>query len=356
MTSLLSVGACCVALLTVACGDDNNDGDRARDDESTGGASDDVGPEPALVRTDCALGTSALRLSQPKGADVWGGLVVAEFEVEGAKVRNFDIQVFDPALDAWVNSYVETGASGQRDDGSYFVAVRPAYNEANRDSELKLRLRPVQDGCPNAEWSESEGFVAGDPIASTSWSADIVPELVSGNIFLQRSAVPGGDSLPGLKVELKSASLQVEIGAKGEISETLTAELATEEGEPLDGCTVSLTYSGTYQLLMRNYGGLTLAISDQTLTSTEGTTCELPTVEELALSGEDFELPLTGFSQQVNIDYEQTLWTKPGVPVWTGGFAHVFDVLPAALSYVTDTETGVSSGYMSPQELTLVKQ
>jgi hypothetical protein len=352
MTSLLGLGACCFTLLALGCGDDKGDGDRAPDDNS-GGASDE--PAPALVRDDCASKTSELRLSQPEGANVWGGLVLAEFDVEGGKTRNFDIQVFDPSLQAWINSYADYNGIGQREDGTYFIAVRPTYNESNKNEELRLRIRPWQEGCPNGEWTESEPFVAGDPVASTSWTAEVPGTLLSGSIDVQRTSVPGGEVQPPVRVELASAKLRVELGKKGAISETVTAELRAEEGAPFDGCTLSLTFSGSYELLMRSYGGITLAISEQTLTSTEGTSCTLPSVEELALSDEAFDLPLSAFSQSVNIDYQPTLWADPAAPFWQSAFLHVFEVLPQYLGYTTDTETGVSSGYVSPQELTLLK-
>lgn len=355
MTSLLRLGACCFTLLAIGCGgsDDDDDDDRLRD-ENTGGASDS--PEPALTRDDCATKTSELRLSQPAGANVWGGLVVAEFEVEGAKTRDFAMQLYDPALQAWINTYADYNGIGQREDGTYFVAVRPTYNEANRNEELRLRIRPMQEGCPNGEWTESEPFVAGDPVASTSWNAEIPGTMFNGGIDVQRSQIMGEPMQQSMRVQLTSATLRVEFGKKGEVSETVTAELETEEGLPFDGCTLSLTFSGTYELLMRAYGGIMLVMSEQTLTSTEGSSCTLPSVEELALSGDMFDLPLSAFSQSVNVDYQPTLWAKPGAPVWQGGFGHVFEVLPQYLGYTTETELGVSSGYVSPQELMLLKE
>jgi hypothetical protein len=353
MTSLLRLGACGLTLLAIGCGGGDDDADERARDDNTGGASDS--PEPALTRDDCASKTSEIRLSQPDGANVWGGLVMAEFEVEGAKTRDFGIQIFDPSLQAWVNAYADYNGIGQREDGTYFLAVRPTYNDANKDEELRLRIRPAQDGCPNGEWTESEPFVAGNPVVSTSWNAEISGTMLNGGIDLVRTPI-SADPPQSMHVKVSSATLRVEFGKKNEVSETLTAELEAEEGMPFDGCTLSLTFSGTYDLLLRQYGSITLAVSEQKLTSSEGSSCTLPSVEELALSDEMFDLPLSAFSQQVNIDYQPTLWAEPGAPFWQSGFARIFDVLPQYLGYLTETERGTSSGYVSAQELTLLEE
>lgn len=345
------MAGCCLALASLGCSDDDTSSQPAAND---GGADSSELPVPALGPEDCATGTSKLELSQPAGADVWGGLVLVEFEVAGAKTRNFDIQIFDPALGAWLNSYVESSSSGQREDGSYFLAVRPSYSEANKNEELKLRVRPTQDGCPNAEWTESESFVAGDPVAGTSWSARIPSEFFNGSIDVTRSALPEG-SLGSVRVRLGDAKLDVELDGKGQLTQRLTAPLEVAPGEPFEGCTLSLTFGGAYELLLRSYGGLTLLVSPQELLSTEGTTCDFPSLDELAFSAEDFDVPLGAFSQFVNVDYQPTLYVEPGPPVWLNGFGHIFDVLPQYLSYATTEELGHAQGYVSAQELMLVR-
>jgi hypothetical protein len=354
MTFLLRTSVCCLALANVVgCGEDDDKPAVDADDNEGGAASIHI-PAPALGKDDCAVTTSKLELSQPEGADVWGGLVVVEFEVEGAKTRSFDIQIFDPTLDAWVNSYVEVGSSGQREDGSYFLAVRPTYNDANKNEELKLRVRPTQEGCPNAEWTESEGFTARDPVAGTSWSAELPSEFLTGSIIVQRTALPDMP-LPPVELALGDATLAVEFGTKGELTQHVTIPLDAEKGEPYAGCTLSLTFSGTYDLVLRSWGGLTLVTSEQALTSTEGTTCELPSLDEMALSADAFDLPLSGTTVSVNIDYQPTLLVTPGAPVWRDGFGQVFQVIPQYLGYETSEEIGNASGFLQPQELTLVR-
>jgi hypothetical protein len=351
MNSLLSVSVCCLALAVVGCGDDT--AETSRDEPSEGGAAAEDLPAPALRAEDCATGTSKLELSQPEGADVWGGLVVVEFEVEGAKTRNFDIQIFDPALDAWLNSYVELGSSGQRDDGTYFLAVRPAYSEANKDEELKLRVRPTQDGCPNAEWTESEGFTARNPISGTSWHAEIPSEFLNANIDVLRT---GSEGVIGSgRVGFGDATLDVEIADTGELTQRVTIPLQAAAGEPFEDCTLSLTFRGTYELLLRSYGSMTLVMSPAELISTDGTLCAFPTVEELAPSAEDLSVPLPQSSQSVSIDYQPTLYVEPGAPVWQYGFGQIFGILPQYLSYSTGEETGSASGSVSPQELMLLR-
>src|SRR5260221_11482112 len=111
-----------LAFLASACGDDKV---QPAAEDNDGGAPAIVFPPnypPALGPEDCATKTSKITLSQPDGAAVWGGLVLLDFEVEGAKVATFDVQGFDPALGAWTNSYVGSQAIGQRNDCSYFIA------------------------------------------------------------------------------------------------------------------------------------------------------------------------------------------------------------------------------------------
>jgi hypothetical protein len=335
----------------LGCGDDKTS---AQPDTNDGGAGNSELPAPALGPEDCATSTSKLELSQPAGAGVWGGLVMVEFEMADAKTRNFEIQVFDPALDAWLNSYAEPGSSGQREDGSYFLTVRPSYNEANKDEQLKLRVRPTQDGCPNAEWTESDSFVAGDPVAGTKWSAQIPSEFLNGSINITRSALPEG-ALGSVRVGLGDAQLDVELDGKGQITQRLTVPLEVAEGEPFEGCTLSLTFGGAYELLLRSYGGLTLLVSQQELLGTEGTTCDFPSLDELAFSADGFDVPLSAYSQSVNVDYQPTLYVDPGAPVWQNGFGQIFDVLPQYLSYATTEELGNALGYVSAQELMLVR-
>src|SRR4051812_31869067 len=95
-----TLGLLSVALLACACGsDDNKSPAEPTPDENEGGAPA-VAPSypPALSPQDCATTTSKITLSQPEGAAVWGGLVLLEFEVEGAKVDSFEVQGFDPSL------------------------------------------------------------------------------------------------------------------------------------------------------------------------------------------------------------------------------------------------------------------
>lgn len=359
MTRLLGMGACYLSLGVVACGDDGST--TVIRDSNDGGASGLEGLAPALSPEDCAASTSELTLSQPDGAGVWGGLALLEFEVEGAKVRNFDVQVFDPALGAWTTSYVSQDISGQREDGTYFMAVRPSYTQANKDGELRLRVRPVQDGCPHADWTESEPFSAGEPLAGTSWRGEVPSARIHGTLQLQRSALDvQAPPLPAVQLELGDASISVSFDDEGGVTETLTvalraASIEAEEELPLDGCTISLTFSGSYDLALQQYGNISLELSERRLVSIAGTSCELPAVEQLAIANEDFDRPLSLTTQSVNIDYLPTLYVEPGEPTWRNAFSYLLDRLPLYLGYETETEIGYASGYVSPQEFSLTR-
>jgi hypothetical protein len=346
-----------LALSLSACGDDDNK-QQVVPDEGEGGAPAIVTYPPALGPEDCVASTSELTLSQPEGAAVWGGLVVLDFEVEGAKVDSFDVQVYDPALGAWLNNYVSQSASGQRDDGTYFVAISPAFNEANKDSELKARVRPVQQGCPEADWVESENFTAGDPITGTTWSAAIPSALFNNRLSVQRYVIPDGTLLGQHRMVMGDATITLEFGPKATLTESVTFSLATEADAPYHECTIAFTFSGTYELILRQqYGGMMLAISDQVLESAEGTTCVLPEVADMAFSADDFDTPLNAYTQGVSINYLPALYSEPGAPTWAGSsFGQIFEQLLQFLSYRTTTENGSVNGYLYPLELNLEQE
>jgi len=349
-----------LALLACACGGDDDKKVEATGDGNEGGepAAAPSYP-PALSPEDCATTTSKITLSQPDGAAVWGGLVVLEFEVEGAKVDSFDVQLFDPSLGVWINYYVNTQASGQRDDGSYFMAVSPNFSEANKDQELKLRLRPSQQGCPEADWTETSSFTAGDPLVGTQWLGELSSGDFSQQLTVQRDPLDAEAVSSSVPLTLGDATVSLDFGKKGVLTEAVTAALSTKKGEPYDGCTLSLTFSGTYEVSVnRQYGGVRVALSERTLSSTKGTTCAFPTVPFMALSAEDFDVRLNAYTQQsVSIDYLPLLFAEPGPAVWqNSNFGQVFQQLPSFLGYETAAELGYVNGYVNAQELTLVRQ
>jgi hypothetical protein len=158
---------------------------------------------------------------------------------------------------------------------------------------------------------------------------------------------------------LGDATLAVAFGKKGAFTEVLTLPLTSKVGEPYDGCTLSLTFEGTYRLSLRQqYGGLTLSVSDQTLTSFEGTTCEFPAVEDMALAAADFSVRLSAYGQQgMAINYLPLLYEEPGAPFWqNSNFTQIFQELGGFLSYTTLDEFGSMSGNTYPQDLMLEQQ
>jgi len=352
-------GVMMLALLAGACGSD--DKKVAAMDEGNEGGEPAAPPSypPAIGPEDCATKTSKITLSQPEGAAVWGGLVVLEFEVEGAKPSSFSVQTFDPALEVWTNYYVNQQAFGQRDDGSYFMAVTPYFSEATKDQELKLRVRPSQSGCPEADWTETSGFTASNPLVGTAWRAELSPGDFSQQLTLQRTPTDPEASPSSVPLAVGDATFELDFGKKGALTEVLTLSLSSKEDEPYDGCTLSLTFSGTYEVSPRQqYSGLRLTLSDRTLTSTEGTTCKLPAVADLALSSEDFDLRLNAYTQQgISIDYLPLLFAEPGPPVWeNSNLGQAFQQLPNFLAYQTDQEVGYVNGYLNVQDLILIRQ
>ncbi len=351
LTAFLALAAC-------ACGSDNNKAE-TEDDNAGGAPAVAVTYPPALGPEDCATVTSKIKLTQPAGAAVWGGLVVLDFTVEGAKVDSFDIQAFDPSLAAWTNNYLNTQTVGQRDDGSYVIAVTPYFSDVNKDKELKLRVRPTQSGCPDADWTETTAFTAGDPLVGTQWKAEIPGTGFTGQLNVQRTAIPNDMALPPSRLTLGSVTLEVDFGKKGELTEVLTVPLSSKKDAPYDGCTLSLTFSGTYEVSLRQgYGGVSVAFSEQTLTSVEGTTCKFPAVNDLAISAKDFDMTLNAYIQQgISINYLPTAYAEPGVPTWQNSqFGQLFQQLSQFLPYTTANESGNVDGYLYPQDVMLTRQ
>ena len=352
LTVLLALAAC-------ACGSDDNNKAETEDDNDGGAPAVAPSYPPALGPEDCATTTSKIKLSQPDGAAVWGGLVVLDFTVEGAKVESFDVQVFDPSVGAWTNDYVNIQSRGQHDDGSYMLAVSPYFSDVNKDKELKLRVRPTQSGCPEADWSETTAFTAGDPLEGTAWKAEIPATGFSGQLNLQRTAIPNDMAIPSSRLTIGDVTLELDFGKKGVLTEVLTVPLSSKKKEPFDGCTVSLTFSGTYAVSLRpQYGGVTVAFSEQTLTSTDGTTCDSPSVDDMAFSSPDFDVRLNAYTQQgVSINYLPLVYVEPGTPTWQNNqFGQLFQQLSQFLSYATTKEMGSVDGYLYPQEVTLERQ
>ncbi len=352
LTVLLALAAC-------ACGSDDNN--KVEPDDDNEGGAPAVAPSypPALGPEDCATTTSKIKLSQPDGAAVWGGLVLLDFTVEGAKVDSFDVQVFDPSLGAWTNYYLSTQALGQRDDGSYLLTVTPYFSEAIKDAELKLRVRPRQQGCPEADWTETTTFTASDPLVGTTWKAEIPTTGFSGQLNLQRTAIPNEMAIPSSRLTVGTTTFELDFGKKGVLTEVVTVPLSSKMGEPYDGCTISLTFSGTYEVSLRQqYSGVTVAFSEQTLTSTEGTTCDAPSIDDMAISSADFDLRLNAYTQQgVSINYLPAVYLEPGAPTWQNNqFGQLFQQFSQFLSYATTTEMGNVDGYLYPQDVTLQRQ
>jgi hypothetical protein len=356
--SLRFAHACvvCLPLLAIACGGDDKKETIVVVQENDGGAPPTY--PPALSPDDCVDTISSLKLSQPDGAGVWGGLVLLEFEAEGAKLDSFDLQAYDAALGGWTNYYVNVQAQGQRDDGSYYMAVSPYFSDANKDEPMKLRVRPSQQGCPDATWTESEEFTATDPLLGTTWKADIPAATVNSQLTLQRNTVPGGTFISESRLTVGDATIQVEFGKKAAFTETVSIPLHTEKDAPWDGCRLGLTFTGTYSLKLRQqYGGINLSVTEQQLTDFAATKCELPALAEMAFTADDAALALSAFSTQVSISYLGVLYQKPEAPTWqNAGFGQIFQQLTQFLTYTTAKETGYVNGYANAQDLTFTQQ
>jgi hypothetical protein len=222
-----------------------------------------------------------------------------------------------------------------------------------------LRVRPTQQGCPDADWTETSAFSAGDPLVGTKWLAELSAGDFSGQLTVQRTPLVAEMSASSSRLLPGAATLSLDFAKKGAFTEVVTVPFSSKTDEPYDGCTLSLTFKGTYEVgLRQQYGGVRLSISEQTLTSIKGTTCDFPAVADMALSADDFDVRLNAYTQQgISIDYLPTLFTEPGSPVWqNSNFGQIFQQLPEFLNYVTTTESGNVGGYTNIQDLTLTRQ
>lgn len=308
---------------------------------------------PALGPDDCAVKTSKITLSQPAGADVWGGLVLIEFEVDGPTIDSFDVQMYDPALGGWSPYYVQQRAFGQRDDGSYFMAVEAVFSEATRDAELKLRVRPSQSGCPEGEWTETSGFTGRDPLAGTKWRAEVAAELFSNEYQVNRTSLPDNETLPSTRLTIGDVTLSVDFGKKGVFTEQVSIPLLAAEDEPFFGCTLDMTFEGNYSLFLRGgYYGVSLALSTAKLTALDMGDCPLPALDDLLISADDADVRLNAYTQNVDIDYLPLLYSEPAAPRWANGnLAQVFNVLGPLLDYESPAERGSISNQLYPQDV-----
>ena len=132
--------------------------------------------------------------------------------------------------------------------------------------------------------------------------------------------------------------------------------MLAEPGEPYEDCTLSFTFTGTYELTLRSYGNLSITLLRQELTSCEATTCAFPSLEELLLAGEDFDGTIGGYVQYLNVDYTAAAHVTPGSPTWQGAFTRVSEQLARYMSYATDEEPGDASGNVNPQDFILTRE
>lgn len=347
------LGAC--AALAVACGSD----DKKTEVVVVGESGAPATYPPALGPENCVTQATDVKLSQPDGAAVWGGIAVLELKVDGPSVSSFDIEQFDPALGIWTQYWLGNQVQGQRDDDTYLLVVTPYFSDATKDLPVKLRVRPEQQGCPRVEWAETEEISAGDPLAETSWKASLSGSDISNEFQVLRQSVPDAMALPATELGLGDATLTLDFGKKGAFTETLELALIAEKGAPFNGCALTLTFTGSYTLTQRNqYQGTSLNISALQLDSSSGTKCAFPAPTELALGMPNASIELPPMLRQgISINYLPLVYTEPQAPTWSDtGLGQIFQQLPQLLFYSAPKETGNLNGNVYLPDLTFVKQ
>lgn len=311
-------------------------------------------PPPALGPDDCAAATGEIAVTQPYGADVWGGLTVVEFEVAGASVDTFDIEYFEPALDAWISGSI-LRFQGQRADGRYALGFSIVPRPGSVDSEFRVRVRPQQAGCPDAAWTESPGFALSDPLAGSVWTATVPQADLIGELTLEKTI---STFTPPISIPLTLGDVELTyiFQEDGVLLLDLWVPLSTAADKPYHECTMVFSFTGTWRMELDR--SLRLMTSPLSFAGAPGSICAYPEPTELAVNQPGFMSPVPpALLALEDIDYEPTLQVPPAAPSWLNGFfTAAVRALPQLLAYNKLTELGSVGGTVDAPALKLVKK
>jgi hypothetical protein len=330
-----------------ACGGDDDDGPA------------NAGPGPALTPAQCPAAPSDVSLDEL--APVWGGLIVVNATVASGTPDAFDIEVFDPTIAAWSRVY---GNAWQREDGRYAFSVTPSVTEYNKDATFKVRLRARLNGCPPSSWAEGPSYTLSDPLTGTTWVATWDAGAVSGEINVTRYDPMNEVSLETTYPRFDGSLVHtVTFAEDGAFDETYEFTLAGRDaGEPFDGCSFALRYTGTWSYYYERYG-INVLVSERVPAenAADGSECAAPAPSALAINDEtrSADLRLSGMVMGTGADYSALLHAPDG-PIRMESYQLASALQNPrflfGLSYETAEESGSVSGYLGPQYYVYQKQ
>jgi hypothetical protein len=283
---------------------------------------------PGVTRDDCPAAPTNVKLVQI--APVWNGLINLEATVAKGVPDNLELQVFNPSLARWTQSY---GPLAQKVDGTYVVSTNPLpYDTSNKP--LKLRVRSRLQGCTPSPWVETEPFTLSNPLVGTTWRAVVQPGELNGNIFVNAGGMSTGRGPYSLS---ESVNHVLAFAADGNLTEVIGFGVTSQNpGDLYNGCKIQMTFSAKWELTIEN-SRMILRVSarkPRATNPTEGSVCNAPTPNEWLISLPTSNVQLPAFSQQyLQLNYERLQSTPPGKATWQGQFGNAFQ---QALNFASD--------------------
>ncbi len=323
--------------------------------DADAGSSTPSNPEgPGITAKNCP-GTPT-NLNLVKVAPVWGGVVALEATVPGGVPEFLELHVLDPATGEWIGSYYSSyGVIRQKVDGTYLALATMNVREASKAKEFKLRVRARLQGCPPTGWAEGPGFTLTDPLAGTTWTAQVSGAFLNANLYIGHNGA-GTSTGPYSADNAKHA---VTFNADGSFAETYEYTITSAvNGDLYNNCAFQLSYVGSWSLRL-DQGNPQLVLADRKPKpggATTGSTCSAPPLADLAINQADPAIRIARTSTYLSIDYLPLLDTTPGKPVMgsVGG-----DVFNATLSHIADVaggDTASVSGSMYPNDIRYYRQ
>lgn len=331
-----TLSACVMTLLLGGCGD------------SSSGA----GGGPPLTRTECP-GKPAKVTVNPV-APFWSGLVAISFTSSGKGMPSYsDVQLFDPALGA----YSQSGTTPfQKPDGTFLALVNTPAREESKDLDFKIRVRSELDGCAPSDWVESSTFKLGNPLPNTSWVADLSPAEYSGNLNIYQS---GTKTVGPYTFAPSGVQETLEFKDDGTYTDVVSFGIESgHAGDLYDGCRFQIHSEGQWEIKFLQYSS-TVLLSQRKLSANplSGSTCNSPSIGQLAVNQPGFDMSLPPATLGLGIDYTALLYSPPGKVKWTdttllGGISNYLPLL-----VFTDVNgTATINGYLSPNQAHYEKQ
>ncbi len=300
--------------------------------------------DTALSSADCPSAPSDVKLLEV--APVWGGLLAVEFQVRGGEPEQVELEVYNPFLKLWEDSY---GQLNQRDDGTYVSLVSPPVRDEARNLASKLRLRTRTQGCPLSNWVETTEYTLTNPLVGTSWKVDLAKSLSQGQPSFYQNGGPGTLTYVGPYSlnKTKEFSHTISFAANGTAEEEF--KFAIDSGRVSDayaGCSFDLHFSSNYYLDFSQGPYLQLFNRKPTASPTAGSVCAAPALATLAIAQAMSTVELPPATVFLQFDSRALLATPPGPAKWSGQqmIGNAFFQVMQSIASVTGPDQSQSNG------------